>query len=174
MRVVYHQAFDLYHCVFRMLQFLTRFDKTSYLEIDRLRIWDFYLLFPEKAHNITLKRDEDEIRKLRNLYISKSNNPYEIVIDNRKLFEKIKPYQITAIKCLASHKIINKEFLKENRVNIVSKQVLDNYVSKFDPLSAKEQNIVTLMTNHFYNIPMFGPDGFKSRTKLMETKYDAQ
>jgi hypothetical protein len=44
--IIYNQAFDLYHAVYRMLQLLTHFNKKEYVEVDRLRIWDFYVLFP--------------------------------------------------------------------------------------------------------------------------------
>ncbi|MCD6011141.1 MAG: hypothetical protein K0Q79_1003 [Flavipsychrobacter sp.] len=172
--IVYHQAFDLYHSVYRMLQLLTYFDKNDYVELDRLRIWDFYLLFPDKMHAIKLRQDEKDIKKLIRHYISKKENPYEEVVDERKLFEKIKPYQITAIKCLASYGIINKGFLSENRVSIVSKQILANYVSKFEPLTDRELNVIKLLTSHFSQISMFGPFGLKSRTRLLESKYDAQ
>jgi len=37
-----------------------------------------------------------------------------------------------------------------------------------------ERNIISLMTSHFYNISLFGKDGLKSRTNLMESKYDAE
>lgn len=171
--IVYHQAFDLYHSVYRMLQLLTYFDKKEFVELDRLRIWDFYLLFPDKIHTIKLKRDEEDVKKIMKNYILKKENPYEIVIDNRKMFEKIKPYQLTAIKSLASYGIINKEFLAENRVTIISKTLLEKYTSRFEQLSNKEVNVIKLLTSHFYQISMFGPMGLKDRTKLLESKYDA-
>ena len=89
--IVYHQAFDLYHTVYRMLHILTHFDKEESVEIDRLRIWDFYLLFPNKLHIVKLKRNEEDVKKLIKQYIPRKENPYELFIDNRKMFEKIKP-----------------------------------------------------------------------------------
>jgi hypothetical protein len=142
--------------------------------LERLRIWDYYLVFPDQIKHIKLKREEEDIKKLIRLYITKTENPYEEVKDNRKMFEKIKPYQLTAIKCLASHGIINKEYLSENRVTVISKSVLEKYTSKFEPLSSKEKNVIGLMTSHFYQISMFGPSGLKARTKLLESRYDAE
>ncbi|KAA2241515.1 hypothetical protein F0L74_16600 [Chitinophaga agrisoli] len=172
--IVYHPAFDLYHCVYRLLQILTHFDKNEFVELDRLRIWDFYLLFPNQVQKITLRREEEDIRKLINFYITNEKNPYEDILDNRKMFERIKPYQLTAIKCLASYGIINKQYLAENRVTIVSKQLLQSYTSKFEPMTPKERNVIGLMTSHFYQVSMFGPHGLKAKTKLMESKYDAE
>lgn len=46
--LVYHPAFDIYNCVFRMLQLMTSM-KQNEVELDKLRIWDFYLTFPNEA-----------------------------------------------------------------------------------------------------------------------------
>lgn len=172
--IVYHPAFDLYHSVFRMLQILIHFNKSEYVELDRLRIWDFYLLFPNKMHSITLNRTEDDIKGMIKKYIPKKDNPYELFLDNRKMFEKIKPYQLHAIKCLVSYNIIDKEYLKTNKIKIISKENLTKYVSKFEELDAREKNVITLLTSHFYLMSLYGDNGLKDKTKLLESRYDAQ
>lgn len=171
--IMYNQAFDLYHTIFRILQFLNRFDTDSIIEVDRLRIWDFYLLFPNKIHEIRLKQNEGDIRKLRRSYIKKNNNPYNTVFENRKVFEKIKPYQKAAINCIASYGIIDKESLQQSRIVIIDKSILNKYIEELGEMSAKEKNIVSLLTSHFYLMSLFGTDGLKDRTNLMESKYDA-
>ncbi len=172
--IIYNQAFDLYHAVYRMLQLLIHFDRKEYVELDRLRIWDFYLLFPSKIHEIKLKQNEKDIKQILNQYIPLKNNPYEVIIENRKIFEKIKPYQISALHCLASYGIIDKELLTQNRISIISKYALNIYADKFQELSARDKNIIAILTSHFYQISMFGEDGLKKRTNLMESRYDAK
>jgi hypothetical protein len=171
--IIYHEAFDLYHAVYRMLQILTRFNRNEYVETERLRIWDFYLLFPDKISNIKLKATEKDIKELIKDKIRKNDNPYEILLDNRKMFEKIKPYQLGALKCLASYGIIDKEALALNRVTIISKDILSIYANKFLPLVPKETNAISLLTSHFYLMSLYGEYGLKDRTKLLESKYDA-
>lgn len=171
--IIYHQAYDLYHTVFRMLQILTYFTRNESVELDRLRIWDFYLLFPSRMNRIKLKNNERDIRLLIKDYISKELNPYEGVWDSRKMFEKIRPYQIGALKCLASYGIINKDFLITNQIIITSRQILAEYSDKFEPLSGSETNALHLLTSHFYMMSLYGTDGLKERTGLLESKYDA-
>ena len=171
--IVYNQAFDLYHTIFRFLQFLNRFDNGSIIEIEKLRIWDFYLLFPNRIHHIRLKQTESDIRKLRKEFIKDSNNPYEKIPEDRKVFEKIKPYQLAALNCIASYGIIDKSLLNQQRIAIVNKEILGQFVNNFEELSAKEKNIISLMTSHFNQISLFGSDGLKNRTNLMESRYDA-
>ncbi|WP_286856452.1 ABC-three component system middle component 5 [Sphingobacterium sp. UBA7625] len=171
--IIYHPAFDLYHSVYRMLQILTHFKRDEYVETERLRIWDFYLLFPDKISSIKLKRSENDIKELIKTHIRKENNPYDLLLDTRKIFEKIKPFQLGALKCLASYGIINKDYLALNKVTIVSKDILATYSSKFEPLSVKESNAISLLTSHFYYMSLYGVDGLKDRTQLLESKYDA-
>lgn len=172
--IIYNQAFDLYHCIFRILNFLNRFNPNENIEVDKLRIWDFYFLFPNKVYDIRLKQNESDIRKLRKQYIKQKNNPYDTIFEERKIFEKLKPYQLSALNCIASYGIINKEMLAQQRVSIENKELLNEYIAKFGELTPREKNVISLMTSHFYNISLFGKDGLKSRTNLMESKYDAE
>lgn len=171
--IVYNQAFDLYHTIFRILHFLNKFENGEKIEMERIRIWDFYLLFPSKIHEIRLKQTESDIRKLRKEFIKDSNNPYEKIYENRKVFEKIKPYQLAAINCIASYGIIDKLSINQQIVKILNKEILKEFVNNFDELTPKEQNVISLMTSHFNQISLFGTDGLKNRTSLMESRYDA-
>lgn len=171
--IVYQKAFDLYHTVYRMIKLLAHFKNDGLIEIDRLRIWDYYLLYPNKMDKIRLKREEKDVKQIIRNFILKEDNPYEMVINDRKMFEKIKPYQMTAIKCLASYGIINKDYLQENRISNVNKDIFSDYSEDFKNLSVQEENAIKLLTSHFYQISLFGIDGLKSRTGLLESKYDA-
>ncbi|WP_299051443.1 ABC-three component system middle component 5 [uncultured Polaribacter sp.] len=171
--IVYQKAYDLYHTVYRMIKLLAYFKQDGLIEIDRLRIWDYYLLYPNKMKNIRLKREEKDVKQIIKSYILKEDNPYEMVINDRKMFEKIKPYQMTAIKCLASYGIVNKDYLQENRISNINKNIFDDYADDFKNLSVQEENAIKLLTSHFYQISLFGVDGLKSRTGLLESKYDA-
>ena len=72
-------------------------------EIDKIRIWDFYLLYPSKIFDIDIKpRKEKAVYAAREQWIEKERNPYEYKGDNRKLLEWIKPVQVSALSCLVS------------------------------------------------------------------------
>jgi len=150
------------------------FKRDDYIEVDRLRIWDYYLLFPNKMSEIKIRREEKDIKGLITSLIVKANNPYEEVFDNKKMFEKIKPYQMTAIKSLASYGIVNKDYLTTNRITSISHDIVKNYVTKLEKLSIQEENAIKLLTSFFYHMSLYGTYGLKDRTKLLESKYDAQ
>ena len=171
--IVYQQAFDLYHTIYRIINILGNFKYADSIELDRLRIWDYYLLFPNKLSKVTLKNDEQDIRKLINNYISKEQNPYEIILNDRKMLEKIRPFQMGALKYLASIGLIDKDYLKNNRISKISTDILDELKQITQELTPQEKNTISLLTGHFYQVPLVGKDGLKSRTNLLESKYDA-
>lgn len=72
--ITYNPAFDLYHSIFRMAHIAAKLDGDESLEIDKVRIWDFYMLFPDKVHNITIRRDEEDLRNYRSTYLHPENN----------------------------------------------------------------------------------------------------
>lgn len=171
--IVYRQAFDLYHTAFRMLSILSYFKRSDYLEVDRLRIWDFYFLYPNKVKKITLKRNEKDIKELIWRLIDREENPYEELKNDRIFFEKIKPYQIIALKCLASYGVINKDFLQTGRISLRSNDEVKKYLKETEALSIQQSNALKLLTSHFYLMPLEGENGLKKRTKLIENKYNA-
>jgi hypothetical protein len=172
--ILYNNAFDLYHTIFRILHLLNKSDRNKSIEVDRIRIWDFYLLFPSQIFNIKPKRNEVEYKNLLKQLKVKKENPYQLVSDNRKTLEKIKPYQYAALNCIASYGIIDKDKLMEDRVFISSITLLERYIKSIGNLSPREINIITVVTSNFYDISLFGKDGLKSRSDLIESKYDAK
>ncbi|WP_227943717.1 ABC-three component system middle component 5 [Chryseobacterium sp. X308] len=157
-----------------MLHLIGKISNNDKIEVDRVRIWDYYLLFPSQIFQIKPRRNETEFKKLlKQLNVTKEN-PYQKISDERMILEKIKPYQISALNCLASYNIISKDELLEDKVSIISKELLAQYVNSIGNLSAREKNIITIVTSQFYEISLFGDNGLKCRSNLLESKYDAE
>jgi len=170
--ITYNPAFDLYHSIFRMAYIIASMQEGETYEIDKVRIWDFYMLFPDKVHNIHLKQDEKTIRELRNTKLKKSNNPYEYRGNNRKLFEWIKPFQLSALSCLVSCGILNKNEYLSGRVAVSNHSALNAFVGKVGTLSAREKNTLAFLRILSLRMPLTGIYGLKARTELLEYKYD--
>ncbi|MDD3005610.1 ABC-three component system middle component 5 [Flavobacterium sp.] len=166
--LVYHSAFDMYHSVYRMIQLLNNL-KRDYVELERLRIWDYYLAFPNEMTKIKFQKEANDIKKL----FPDKPNPYELVLDGKIIFEKMRPYQMTALKTLASHGLIDKAYLSENRITKIKTTLSDEVIGKFEELSERESNIIKIMTTYFHNMPLYGEGGLKERTNLLEYRYDA-
>ncbi len=170
--ITYNPAFDLYHSIFRMAHIIASMREGETYEIDKVRIWDFYMLFPDKVHNIHLKQDEKTIRELRKTKLEKSNNPYEYHGDNRKLFEWIKPVQVSALNCLVSCGILNKDEYLSGRITVSNRSALNAFVGKVGTLSVRERNTLAFLRLLSLHMPLTGLYGLKARTELLEYKYD--
>ena len=172
--ITYNQAFDLYHSIFRMAHILERIGEDESFEIDKVRIWDFYMLFPDKIYTITIRKDEEDLRKYRSTFIKKENNPYEFKGDSRKLFEWIKPFQMSALNCLVSCGILKKDAYLSNRVCVAGREALDAFLKQADEMSVRESNVLSFLSLLSRNMPLTGSHGLKARTRLLESKYDAE
>lgn len=170
--ILYNNAFDLYHTIFRILHLLSKIEEDKVIEIDRIRIWDYYLLFTNEIFNIKPRKNKKEYNQLLKELNIRKNNPYQQIYDQRKTLEKIKPYQLSALNCLASYNIIDKEYLLKEEVKINSFDLLKRYTQSAGDLSDREKNIITIMTSFFRDISLIGNNGLKERSNLMESKYD--
>ncbi len=165
--LIYHPAFDIYNCVFRMLQLLTHM-KQEDVELDRLRIWDFYLTFPNEARNISFP---STLSELKGIFKKKESNPYEDLIDPKRIIERMKSFQLSALKCIASHGLIDSKSLSKNIVKRTEKPIPEELEKKFNELSIEKANIIKLIVG-FWELPLYGKLGLKDRTGLIEFKYD--
>lgn len=169
--ITYNPAFDLYHSIFRMAHILLKMDEHKPVEIDRVRIWDFYMLYPVQLNHVSLKMDEKEIRDARKLLKLKETN-YDYKGDTRKLFEWIKPCQISALGCLVSCGILSKEAFEVGNVLVSNHDKLNAFVEHAGDISVHERNILKFLSFLFGGMPLTGNYGMKHRTKLLEFKYD--
>lgn len=165
--LIYHPAFDIYNCVFRMLQLLTHM-KQGEIELDRLRIWDFYLTFPNEARNISYP---NSLSELKGIFKKKSSNPYEDLIDPKRIIERMKSFQLSALKCIASYGLIDSKLLSKNIVRRTEKEIPKELSDKFTELTIEKANIIKLIVG-FWELPLYGKYGLKDRTGLIEFKYD--
>ena len=171
--ITYNPAFDLYHSIFRMAHIILRMEDGERMEVERVRIWDFFLLFPDKLHTISLHLEETDIRETRNS-IKKVNNPYENCGDVRKFFEWIKPYQISALSCLVSYGILDKDEYINGDVLVINRQALVDFVSRAGQITDHEQQVLNFLSDFTRQMPLTGEYGLKYRTHLLESKYDAE
>lgn len=171
--MIYCPAFDLYHCIYRMLQILGRFTEGDSMETDRLRIYDFYLLFPHKIHAIRIPLTARVAREHRKLYVKKKENPFNIVPCESRLMERLKPYQVSALHHLASYGIIDASLLAEGKVRIANAETLRSVLKDLQQPLDQERNALSWLMLYTKTIPLGGVDGLKDRTMLLEYRYDA-
>lgn len=165
--LIYNQAYDLYHTMFRILQIMEKTEET--IEIDKLRILDFYLAFPSELMDIRSFRGFKKYVK----YIKAEKNKYERVIDRKRLFFKMEHIQISAIKALISYGIFDAEEFKKGNVKKSYDKLSDSLLLRIQSANEENLNLITLITGPLASMNLFGHLGLKERTNLIEFKYDS-
>lgn len=170
--ITYNPAFDLYHSIYRLAHIIRKMDEGKSMEIDRVRIWDFFLLYPIQLKHVRFKQDETEIKEaLKQLKLKESTFDYKG--DTRKLFEWIKPFEISALGCLVSCGILDKGEFEAGNVMVANQEKLQAFVESAGDFSVHENNVLSFLSFLFKDMKLTGLYGMKYRTKLLESKYDA-
>lgn len=163
--LIYHPAFDAYHCVFRMLLIA---DQLLDLEVDKAKLLDFYILFPGMVKNIRLP---DALKNLRSS-AKKAVNVYRDPVSAISTFREMRHIQDAALKCIAASGLIDIERYEAGyvtRTTVPTNPALKKMQEEF--LRAN-QPIITEILNGLSSVPLLGNDGLKHRSQLMEHRYD--
>lgn len=165
--LIYSQAYDLYHTMFRILQIMEKYKKV--MEVDKLRILDFYLAFP--AELLEIKRFSG-LKKYDNILKAELNS-YERVIDKKRLFFKMEHIQISAMKALISYELFDANEFKNGKLRCTDVQLSQSLSTRIRIANEKKQNLISLITGPLAAMNLYGHLGLKVRTNLIEFKYDA-
>lgn len=139
------------------------------IEFAKLRLIDFYFVFPHLLADIKLPQLENAGRLKK---LSKAlPTPYEKLPDKKRIFSEMGDFQIQAAHILKAKKILNMS--DELRVrkgdnftnDSISKLAIEN--------SYLSNQFYSFLVEIFYHAELSGEAGLKKRTELMEYRYDA-
>lgn len=164
--LIYHPAYDAYHCIFRMLAIA---EYTPHpVEVDKARILDFYLLFPAAVNSIrlpkTLKDARTQAKKLANAY----HDP----VNPAAMFRELRYIQEASLNCIAASSLIDREQFKLGMVLRTSEKIPKELQKKMEDFLDSNRNVNDVILKHLAQIHLRGIDGLKHRTMLMEHRYD--
>jgi len=165
--LIYNPAFDIQHAIFRVLRLLTASPKEDF-EVDRIRVLDFFLLFPEQLEAL---RFPGAIRNQRSLFVA-GYNPYRSLENPRRIFFELEPFQISALHCLAAYDLVDNEKFKAGFVTRTQKPAPPTLAEAIDKRNAESKILVDLLSVEFAKLPFFGEGGLKERSNLVEVRYD--
>lgn len=166
--LTYHPIRDPSHCAFRLLCLMSDISDDEVFW-DKLRILDFYILFPHLISKISLPKDMVKYKsKLK--YVSKS---YENLQTASQLMFELTKIQEQAIKSLVAKDIAMKEPFQSGKVKIQF-SILPKRIHKII-IKAKfrKEFWYSFLIEQLSEIPLKGSKGLKERTGLMEYRYDA-
>ncbi len=165
--LIYSPAYDLYHTMFRILQITEKGEQI--MEVDKLRILDFYLAFPAELLEINSFRGFNKYRK----YLKAEVNQYERVIDRKRLFFKMEHIQISAMKALVSYSLLDAAEFKKGKIKRTDTPLSNRLTARIKEEFEANHNLLTLITGPLASLNLYGHLGLKVKTNLIEFKYDA-
>lgn len=160
--LVYHPAFDSYHCLFRSIAILEIY---SEIDIDRLRILDFCLSFPAMVAKFRLSGSTISVKKTALTFA----NPYRDPINSKAMFLNLAPIQTAAYSCLTATGLA---IMKSNVISLTDAALPQVIKQRCLDLRSEEKVFFENMITVLMEIPLLGVDGIKSRSGLMEYRYD--
>lgn len=160
--LVYHPAFDSYHCLFRNISIL---EVCGECEVERLRILDFCLAFPAVVTNFRLPRSR---LALKNAAMGASN-PYRDPISMRAMFANLTAIQLAAFSCLTATGLAT---LDAGVLARTQTPLPDVIKERCLSMQSQEHIFFDTLLSELNAIPLLGPDGLKARSELMEFRYD--
>lgn len=164
--LIYHPAFDAYHCAFRMLAITS---EHRVLELAKLRILDFFLCFPAEVANVQLPLDHGDVKKL----AREARNPYRGPISVSRTFRDLEPIQTAAARLLALTGIFSISELEQGRIVRTGQALPDGLQLAYASGIAFSTPLDRYVLSKMAGIPLAGVGGLKQRTGLMEYRYDA-
>lgn len=164
----YHPALDAYHSAFRMLRLLSHDPSQSY-EVDRLRILDFYLAFPQLIGQIKLPKESLWARKEFRTF----ENPYTFSGSPRMVFMRMAPLQNAAIRLLLSAGVLDPDGYRDGVLRVTEIDLPGELTSRILELDAEQEQLLSFLTDDLAGISLLGPKGLKDRTGLLEWRYDS-
>ena len=166
--LIYHPAFDLHHCIFRMVRLLNKLPPDRY-HVERMRILDFYLLFPGQIPSMRFPRYLQEQRKR----FKGSAGRYERIVDPYRIFLRLEPFQTEALGSLASRGLITPSTLLEGFVERTAEEIPPKIKAAAEASDQRFPDAIDLLTGPLMGIQLYGRDGLKGRTRLFEHRYDS-
>jgi hypothetical protein len=160
--LVYHPAFDSYHCLFRSISILEVCGKC---EVERLRILDFCLAFPTTVAEFRLPPGRSAVKKA----ALGESNPYRDPISARAMFSNLTAIQMAAFSCLTATGLATLEAGVLVRTQTALPEAIKERCLS---MQAQEHTFFNTLLSQLNALPLFGPDGLKARSELMEFRYD--
>ncbi len=167
--LLYHPAFDIYHGAFRILSLLMSMDAKPY-EALKIRILDFYMLFPDQIARMTLPRGST--REKRDFAAMK--NRYNYVNEPHQLFSSMEPYQQAALRYLCSYGILEIESLRNDSVLITDISIPSVLSIAIQTEQRNNNDVIKFVGSVLGSMELSGKNGLKARSNLAEYRYDSR
>jgi hypothetical protein len=167
----FQPALDPLHAIYRLLRLREVVREAAPLELEHVRVLDFYLIFPFKISEIRLRREDKEIRRVSNEYAAQK--PYGNQPEGVVLFERMRPMQKVALQTLALRGFTDSLSFKAGLLKFTGLPTPLQISDRIREANVRDRKLLDALTVFAYSYEFHGPNGLKARTGLLEYRYDA-
>jgi len=167
--LIYDPALDPYHTAVRILAIaLAASTSDVELSIDSARICDYFLVYPYKMGTFKFPAEFKSIRAA----VKDAENPYRRANGNRTVFERMRPIFFAAVSGLIAAGLMDAESIRRGNLALTINPIPDDLAAAVQRFEARQATIGKFLLTDFLAIPATGPSGLKSRSNLIEHRYD--
>lgn len=168
--LIYHPVYDLNHSLFRALMILEISDHTE-IHLDLFRIIDFYTIFPHLLKEI--KPFPIELTQYKKV-VKLIHEPYERIGNVKRIMFELEAVQTTALQNLLAKGFIDLEAFKVKKVRRSEVELPSSLTQKINDSDIAKEKWFRMLVNNLCSVNIKGKAGLKSRTGLMEFRYDLE
>jgi len=165
--ILYHPLKDANHCIYRMLSILIK--SPSEISLERLRVIDFYHIFPHLLDSISPWPNDIKIYKK---YTKNIASSFESIPDKRRLFYELSEIHRQSISTLVSKGILDKDRSKSGIATLNKENIPEKILNIIESDEYNNSKIFEVLTKGLTVTSWKGRNGFKNRSGLMEFIYD--
>ncbi len=164
--LIYHPAYDINHGMFRMLRLL-EVNSEHRMKWDTFRILDLYYLFPHLLADVRLSGLTTQKRRF-----GKQGSKYTRVPTPRIFIQQMVGFHELVARSLIGKGFLNGRSFEERSLQRTDQPLPIELRAAFKG-AVDDQDLIELLAVKLAAIPLSGPRGLKSRTGLLEFRYDA-
>lgn len=163
--LIYHPAYDAYHSLFRQLIVI---DSLQSIDLAKLRILDFFLVFPAEIRSIRLPREQMAARKVAEQRV----NPYHGPVNSKKTFQDMEQIHVAALRALAASNLIEKDKLDSGLAERSSTELPSDMLDMIALSKKRDPEMIDFILFGLGKMETQGVNGLKDRSGLLEYRYD--
>ncbi|HCU0649207.1 TPA: hypothetical protein VDU70_005320 [Pseudomonas aeruginosa] len=169
-QITFQAAFDPFHALFRFFRIMEITSGLDSLTVDHARILDFYLLYPFRSGEIKLRSEHRKYKRVASDF--NYLKPYGELPDSFVLFSRMQSMQVAALDTLVSNGYLDATAYSRKEIKLTGKLAPSEVLARIHALNEEQSKLVDLIKVLASEYSIFGRDGLKARTGLLEYRYD--
>ncbi len=165
--ILYHQSRDSFHCCFRIACILSD-SKIHRMEFDKVRILDFYSVFPHFGVKFKFPKHLRHARKA----FQQAPEQYERISSPTRVFSSMSDIQLQSVRSMIGIGLISSEPFTSGGIVTATDKATNIFKKLSEENSEKKTPWFQAIVQDLTMVELLGEDGLKARSGLMEHHYD--